>query len=76
MTLLLIIGSYFLWSLLKICAMLVFAIPSGIGLGIGFHFSKKFINWRYKKELEKKFLGDEVLDNLKGTEACPVSTPA
>ena len=56
MELLIWIGMFLLWSVIKILTTVVFAIPAGFGLAAGFYCFKQWVNDRYTKNLEADIL--------------------
>lgn len=54
MELLLLIGSYTLWLLIKVLASLFFAVVGGFGLACGFHVFNRWKNENYLKGLTQR----------------------
>ena len=56
MELLLYIGSFFIWSIIKLLATAAFAIPTGFGLAAGFHMFRRWKHKSYVQALEAEKL--------------------
>ena len=52
MELLLWVGSFFIWAIIKILATAAFAVPTGFGLAAGFNLFKKWRGRNYLNSLD------------------------